>query len=117
MMGTMFGGRTQPTRPKLGPASSNARRRGRDGLRLGFGELWAETSCHDETAPWSPLPSWPSEVSDELAIHVPGALNHGCHREKIEEIMVQLTVYGGFPRAVEGMKAARAAFAKIDARR
>ena len=30
--------------------------------------------------------------------------------------MVQLTVYGGFPRAVEGMRAARAAFAKIDAR-
>ena len=30
--------------------------------------------------------------------------------------MVQLTVYGGFPRAVEGMRAARPAFAKIDAR-
>ena len=33
-------------------------------------------------------------------------------REEVEEIMTQLTVYGGFPRAVEGMRAARAAFAK-----
>ena len=31
--------------------------------------------------------------------------------------MVQLTVYGGFPRAVEGMRAARAAFERIDARK
>ena len=28
--------------------------------------------------------------------------------------MVQMCVYGGFPRAVEGMRAAQAAFAKLD---
>ena len=56
------------------------------------------------------------KCAEELAVHVPGALNHGCSRDEVEEIMVQLTVYGGFPRAVEGMRATRAAFAKIDAR-
>ena len=54
--------------------------------------------------------------AEELAIHVPGALNHGVTREEIEEVMVQLTVYGGFPRAVEGIRSARAAFERIDAR-
>jgi 4-carboxymuconolactone decarboxylase len=53
--------------------------------------------------------------ADELAVHVPGALNHGVTREEIEEVMVQLTVYGGFPRAVEGMRAARRAFGAADA--
>jgi hypothetical protein len=30
--------------------------------------------------------------------------------------MVQLTIYAGFPKAVDGMRATQAAFAKIDAR-
>jgi len=32
-------------------------------------------------------------------------------------VMVQLTVYGGFPRAVEGMRATRSAFARLDERK
>lgn len=57
------------------------------------------------------------KCTDELLIHVRTALNHGCTREEIEEIMVQLSGYGGFPRAVEGLGAARQVFARIDARK
>ena len=35
---------------------------------------------------------------------------------EVTEVMVQLSVYGGFPRAVGGMRAARAAFERLDAR-
>jgi 4-carboxymuconolactone decarboxylase len=49
---------------------------------------------------------------DEFRVHVRGALNHGCTAEEVEEIMVQLTVYGGFPRAVEAMRATREILAK-----
>lgn len=52
----------------------------------------------------------------ELAFHVPGGLQHGLTRIEIEEIFVHLTGYAGFPRAVSGIRAARAAFAKLDAR-
>ena len=52
----------------------------------------------------------------ELAFHVPAGLHHGLAREEIEEIMVHLCLYAGFPKGVDGMRAARAAFAKIDAR-
>jgi 4-carboxymuconolactone decarboxylase len=52
----------------------------------------------------------------ELAFHVPAGLNHGLTRTEIEEIMVHLCLYAGFPRAVDGMRAVRAAFGKIDAR-
>ncbi len=83
----------------------------------GFGELWARTelSRRDRSMVTVAILSITSRV-EELAVHVPGALNHGCTREEVEEIMVQLTVYGGFPRGVEGIRAARAAFAKIDER-
>ena len=50
----------------------------------------------------------------ELAFHVPAGLNHGLSRVEIEEIMTHLCLYAGFPKAVDGMRAARAAFAKVD---
>ena len=53
---------------------------------------------------------------NQLRSHVQGGINHGLTRTEIEEVMVQLTIYAGFPRAVDGMLAARAAFEKIDAR-
>ena len=43
----------------------------------------------------------------ELEFHIPAALNHGLERDEVREIMVQMCVYGGFPRAVEGMRAAQ----------
>ena len=52
----------------------------------------------------------------ELAFHVPAGLEHGLTREEIEEIMTHLCLYAGFPRAVDGMRAAREAFAHIDER-
>jgi 4-carboxymuconolactone decarboxylase len=52
----------------------------------------------------------------ELAFHVPAGLQHGLTRTEIEEIMVHLCLYAGFPRAVDGMRAVRAAFARIDER-
>jgi 4-carboxymuconolactone decarboxylase len=83
----------------------------------GFGELWAreQLSRRDRSMVTVAILAI-LRCTDELAVHVPAALNHGCTRDEVEEIMVQLTVYGGFPRAVEGLRAARAAFAKIDAR-
>ena len=84
----------------------------------GFGELWArsELSRRDRSLVTVAILAILARA-DELAIHVPGALNHGVTREEVEEVMVQLTVYGGFPRAVEGMRATRAAFARLDERK
>jgi alkylhydroperoxidase/carboxymuconolactone decarboxylase family protein YurZ len=42
--------------------------------------------------------------------------HHGLARGETEEIMVHLALYAGFPRTVDGIRATRAAFAKIDVR-
>ncbi len=83
----------------------------------GFGELWArdELSRRDRSLATVAILAM-LRCRDELAFHVPAALHHGLSRAEVEEVMVQLTVYGGFPRAVEGIRAARAAFAEIDAK-
>ena len=80
-----------------------------------FGEIWSrdELSRRDRSLITVAILAI-LKCIDELKIHLHGALNHGVTREEIEEVMVQLSVYGGFPRAVEGIKVTRELFARID---
>lgn len=55
-------------------------------------------------------------LTHELEIHLQGALNHGVTRVEIEEMLLTLAVYGGFPRAIDGMRVATAVFARADSR-
>lgn len=52
---------------------------------------------------------------DKLKVHIHGALNVGCSRQEIVEIMIQMAVYAGFPAALNGTFAAQAVFAERDA--
>jgi 4-carboxymuconolactone decarboxylase len=82
-----------------------------------FGELWARTELSRRDRSLIVIAVLTAlGRQDELAVHIPGGLNHGLTRTEITEVMVQMTVYGGFPRAVDGYRAAQRAFAKIDAR-
>ena len=40
----------------------------------------------------------------ELRAHTKGALNNGCTKEEIREIMLQVAAYAGFPAALEGFR-------------
>ncbi len=51
----------------------------------------------------------------QLKVHLHGALNVGCTREEIVEIMIQMAVYAGFPAALNGVFAAQEVFAERDA--
>ena len=39
----------------------------------------------------------------QLKVHVQAALNVGCTREEIVEVVMQMAVYAGFPAALNGM--------------
>lgn len=118
VMGTLFAGRAaaDPAVARAGIVDSLGGV-GELVFDWAFGELWSRTqlSRRDRSMVVVAILAILARA-EELAVHVPGALNHGVTRVEVEEIMTQLTVYGGFPRAVEGMRAARAAFAKIDQR-
>jgi len=45
---------------------------------------------------------------------VNGALNVGCPREEIVEVIIQTAVYAGFPAALNGMLVAKAVFRDRD---
>jgi 4-carboxymuconolactone decarboxylase len=48
----------------------------------------------------------------ELRTHLAGALHHGVEVEELEELMLQLCGYAGYPRALEGMRTAMALFSE-----
>ena len=43
----------------------------------------------------------------EVALHVRGALNNGCTRDDIQEVLLQTAIYCGVPAAVDGFRIAR----------
>ena len=41
----------------------------------------------------------------QLKVHLHGALNVGCSREEVVEVLIQMAVYAGFPAALNGIAA------------
>lgn len=50
----------------------------------------------------------------QLKVHIHGALNVGCTRQEVIEIMTQMAVYAGFPAALNGTFAAKEVFMERD---
>ncbi|WAC48203.1 carboxymuconolactone decarboxylase family protein [Asticcacaulis sp. SL142] len=46
----------------------------------------------------------------QLEVHIAAGLNVGLTREEILEIIMQMSVYAGFPAAINGLNAAQAVF-------
>jgi 4-carboxymuconolactone decarboxylase len=52
----------------------------------------------------------------ELKVHIRGALNAGISREKINEMMIHLAHYGGWPVGVNGLRIAKEVFDELDSK-
>lgn len=39
----------------------------------------------------------------QLKVHLNAALNVGCNEEELKEVIIQMSVYAGFPAALNGM--------------
>jgi len=48
----------------------------------------------------------------QLKVHLHGALNVGCSKDEIVEVIMQMAVYAGFPAALNGLFAAKEVFAE-----
>jgi len=54
------------------------------------------------------------DTKPELKDHIKGALNVGCNRQEVVEVIIQMAVYAGFPRAINGINIAKEVFEEID---
>ena len=50
----------------------------------------------------------------QLKVHIHGALNVGCTRQEVFEVIMQMAVYAGFPSALNGLFAAKEVFKERD---
>jgi 4-carboxymuconolactone decarboxylase len=46
----------------------------------------------------------------QLRAHIHAALNVGCSREELVEVILQMALYAGFPATINGMQAAKEVF-------
>jgi 4-carboxymuconolactone decarboxylase len=53
-------------------------------------------------------------AAPQLKVHIQGAINVGCTREEIIEVIMQMAVYAGFPAALNGLFAAKEVFQERD---
>ena len=51
-------------------------------------------------------------AAPQLKAHIHGALNVGCTREELVEVIMQMSVYAGFPAALNGLFAAKEVFSE-----
>ena len=51
----------------------------------------------------------------QLKVHLNAALNVGCSKEEIKEVILQMSVYAGFPSALNGMFAFKEVLAERSA--
>jgi 4-carboxymuconolactone decarboxylase len=49
-----------------------------------------------------------------LKIHIKGALNVGCSREEIIQIIIEMAAYAGFPAAINAIRVTREVFFELD---
>ncbi|MBL0713574.1 MAG: carboxymuconolactone decarboxylase family protein [Desulfosarcina sp.] len=49
-------------------------------------------------------------ATPQLKVHIKGALNVGCRKEEIIEVILQMAVFAGFPAAINGINASREVF-------
>jgi len=52
--------------------------------------------------------------SEELAIHIRGAINNGVTKDEIQECLLQVAVYCGMPAGLGSFKVARAVFKEMN---
>jgi len=52
----------------------------------------------------------------QLKVHIEGALNVGCSRAELVEVILQIALYAGFPAALNGIAVAREVFAERNER-
>jgi len=54
-------------------------------------------------------------ATPQLKVHIQAALNVGCTREEVTEVIMQMAVYAGFPAALNGLFAAKEVYAALEA--
>jgi 4-carboxymuconolactone decarboxylase len=85
-------------------------------IEFPFGDIYSRPQLDLKTREFGVIAALTAlgNAAPQLKVHIHGALNVGCAREEIVEMMMQMAVYAGFPAALNGLFAAKEVFAERD---
>jgi 4-carboxymuconolactone decarboxylase len=76
-----------------------------------FGDIWSRPQLSRRDRSLIVISALTAiNMEHELEIHIGAALNHGLTPAEVEEVMITMVAYGGFPRAIDGMLLAKKVF-------
>lgn len=81
-------------------------------IDFAYGDVFSRpglSDCKRELATVAALTAL-GNARPQLEVHIAGALNVGCSPREVIEVILQMSVYSGFPSALNGISAARAVF-------
>ncbi|RDI72848.1 carboxymuconolactone decarboxylase family protein [Halopelagius longus] len=89
---------------------------GRYTIEFPFGDIYSRSGLDLRSREIATVASLTTlgNAQNQLKVHIHGALNVGCTREEIVEVIIQMAVYAGFPAALNGMAAAKDVFEERD---
>jgi 4-carboxymuconolactone decarboxylase len=85
-------------------------------VEFGFGDIYSRPGVDLKTRELTVVAALTAlgNAAPQLKVHLHGALNVGCSRQEVVEIIMQMAVYAGFPAALNGLFAAKEVFAHRD---
>jgi len=85
---------------------------GRYIVEFGFGDIYTRPGLTRRQRQLSTVAALAAmgNAAPQLRFHIGGALNVGCTRQEIVEVLIHVCVYAGFPAALNGLTAAREVF-------
>ena len=83
-------------------------------IEFGFGDIYRRTGLDLKTRELATVAALTAlgHCQPQLKVHVNGALNVGCKPDEIVEVIMQMSLYAGFPAALNGMFTAKDVFAE-----
>ena len=91
---------------------------GRYVIEFAFGDVYSRPGLDLRTREIATVAALAAigHAQPQLKVHIHGALNVGCSRGEVVEVIIQMAVYAGMPAALNAMFSAREVFTERDAR-
>ena len=83
-------------------------------IEFPFGDIYSRTGLDLKSREIATVAALTAlgNAKPQLKVHIQAALNVGCTREEVIEVVIQMAVYAGFPAALNGMTAVKEVFEK-----
>jgi 4-carboxymuconolactone decarboxylase len=82
-------------------------------VEFAFGDVYTRPGLDPKSRQIATIASLATlgNAQPQLEAHIQGALNVGCTRQEIVEVLMQMAIYAGFPAAINALLAAKEVFA------